>query len=88
MGATQPPTKCESDLLPGGKAAGGGDDHPPHIARRLKKVYSYTSIPPLGLRGLFYGDLYLYLYFNEGGSLNGKLHDIPRPKKLAAISKF
>jgi hypothetical protein len=24
-----------------------------HIAPRLKKVQSYTSIPPLGLRGLF-----------------------------------
>jgi hypothetical protein len=29
-----------------------GVDHPPHLAPRLKKEYSYTCIPPLGLRGL------------------------------------
>jgi hypothetical protein len=28
----------------------------------LKKEYSYTSTPPLGLLGLFQGGLYLYLY--------------------------
>jgi len=31
----------------------GCDDHPPHLAPRLKKGESYTSTPPLGLRGLF-----------------------------------
>jgi len=36
-------------VFPGGKAA----THPPHLASRFKKVYSYTSTPPLGLRGLF-----------------------------------
>ena len=30
-----------------------GVDHPPHLAPRLKKEYSYTSTPPMGLRGLF-----------------------------------
>jgi hypothetical protein len=39
-----------------------GVDNPPHLAPRLNKEYSYTSIPHLGLRGLFYGELYLYLY--------------------------
>jgi len=34
----------------------------PHLAPRLKKEKSYTSTPPLDLRGLFYGRLYLYLY--------------------------
>jgi len=29
---------------------------------RLKKECSYTSIPPLGLHGLFWGELYPYLY--------------------------
>jgi len=29
-----------------------GVDHPPHLAPRLKEEYSYTSAPPLGLRGL------------------------------------
>jgi hypothetical protein len=33
----------------------------PHLAPRLKKEYSYTCIPPLGLLGLFWGELYLYL---------------------------
>ena len=34
----------------------------PHLAPRLKEEQSYTSTPPLGLRGLFWGELYLYLY--------------------------
>jgi hypothetical protein len=34
----------------------------PHIVPRLKKEYSYTSIPPLSLRGLLYGKLYLLVY--------------------------
>ena len=35
----------------------------PHLAPGLKKDYSYTPTPPLGLRGLFYDELYLYLNF-------------------------
>jgi hypothetical protein len=35
-------------------------DHPPHLPPRLRKQQSYTSTPPLGLRGLFWGDLYLF----------------------------
>ena len=38
--------------FPGLKRAGPGVDHPPHLALRLKKEKSYTSTPPLGLRGL------------------------------------
>jgi len=34
-----------------------GVDHPPHLAPRLKKQYSYTSTPPLGLCGPLYGEL-------------------------------
>jgi hypothetical protein len=34
-------------------------DYPPYIAPRLKKDYSYASTPSLGLRGLFYEELYL-----------------------------
>jgi hypothetical protein len=30
-----------------------GADHPPHLPPRLKKEYSYTPTPPLGLHGLF-----------------------------------
>jgi hypothetical protein len=39
--------------FPGVKRSGHGGDHPPHLAPRLKKEYSYTSIPPLGLRDPF-----------------------------------
>jgi hypothetical protein len=39
--------------FPGVKQSGRGIDHPPHLAPRLKKEYSYTSTPPLGLHGLF-----------------------------------
>ena len=35
--------------------------HPP-LEPSLKKEYSYISTPSLGLRDLFYGELYLYLY--------------------------
>jgi len=39
-------------IFPGVKRPGRGVDHPPHLAPRLKKEYSYSSTPPLGLRGL------------------------------------
>jgi hypothetical protein len=39
-------------VFPGGKAAGRGADHPPHLVPRLKKEQSYTSTPHLGLRGI------------------------------------
>jgi hypothetical protein len=29
----------------------GGIEHPPYLAPRLKKEFSYTSTPPVGLRG-------------------------------------
>jgi hypothetical protein len=32
----------------------------PHLALRLKKEWSCTSAPPLGLCGLYYGELYFY----------------------------
>ena len=39
--------------FPGVKRPGRGVDHPPHLSPMLKKEYSYTSTPPLGLRDLF-----------------------------------
>ena len=39
-----------------------GLDQPPHLAPRLKKEYSYISTPPLGLRGLFQGEVCFYLF--------------------------
>jgi len=35
------------------KWEGRGVNNPPHLTPRLKKGYSYTSIPPLGLLGMF-----------------------------------
>ena len=46
----------------GVKRPGRGVDHPPNLTQRIKKEYSYTSIPALGVRGLLWGELYLYLY--------------------------
>jgi len=48
-------------IFPGVKRQERGVDHPLHLAPRLKKEYSYTYTPHLGLRGLFWGELYLYL---------------------------
>ena len=36
----------------GVKRSGRGVNHPPHLGPRSKKEQSYTSTPPLGLRGL------------------------------------
>jgi len=38
--------------FPGVKRPGRGVHRPPHLAPRLKKEYSCTPTPPLGLRGL------------------------------------
>ena len=51
-----------TDSFLGVKRPGRGVDHPPHLAPKFKKEQSYTSTPPLGLRGLFQDELYLYLY--------------------------
>ena len=55
---TQPPIQ----QVPG-ISRGRGVDHPPHLAPRLKKEQSYTSTPPLGLRGPFQVELYLTLHY-------------------------
>jgi len=52
----------DTGSFPGVKRPGSGVDHPLHLAPRLKREYNYTFVPPLGLRGLFEGELYLYLY--------------------------
>jgi len=33
----------------------------PHLEPRLQKEKSYTYTPPLGLCGLFWGEIYLYI---------------------------
>jgi len=52
-------------LSGGVKRPGRGVDHPPHLVPRLKKEYSYTSAPPLGLHGLFLDDLCLTIVFSS-----------------------
>ena len=52
-GAHPPFNIMGTGFLKGVKRPGRGVDHSPHLASRLKKEYSYTSTPPLGLRGLF-----------------------------------
>jgi len=47
--------------FPGLKRPELGVDHPPHLVPRLKKEYNYTSTLPVGLRGLFYGEIYFTL---------------------------
>ena len=37
----------------GVKRSERGVDHPTHLAQRLKKEYSFTSTPPLDIRGMF-----------------------------------
>ena len=62
VGPTQPPIQQVPGLIPGVKQPGRGVNHPPHLAPRLKKEYSYTSTRPLGLCGLLQGESYFYLY--------------------------
>ena len=51
----------DTGSFPGVQRPGHGVDHPSHLPRRVKKEYSYTSIPSLGLQGRLWGDHYLYL---------------------------
>ena len=61
-GANQLPMQWVLGLFPGGKAAGAWR-WSPHLVPRLKKVYSYTYTPPLGLHGPLQGELYLLPIF-------------------------
>ena len=62
--------------FPGVNRPGRGFVHPPHLAPKLKKEHSYTSTPPLGLRGLLYGEIYLYLYWSRGTHFLGTLSEL------------
>jgi len=61
-----PPTVHGYRVFPGGKANGGGVDHPPHLGPRLKKGQAYTTTPPLGLQGLFGVKFTLTLLYEQG----------------------
>ena len=52
--AAYPPSyKMGTASFPGVKQPGRHVDNPPNLVQRLKKEWSYTSTPPLGLRDLF-----------------------------------
>jgi len=53
LGPTQPPIQWVPDLSRGLSGRGVVLTTHPHLAPRLREEYSYTSTPPLGLRGLF-----------------------------------
>jgi len=57
LGPPSPPFNGYRVSFPGVKRPGRDVDHPPYLAPRLKKEQSYTSTSPLGLRGLFWGEL-------------------------------
>ena len=65
--------------FPAVKWPGRGVDHPLHLAPRLKKEYSYTSTPPLGLHGLLYGELF------KEHEVDHSPHLLPRLRMNAAI---
>ena len=61
--------------FPGLKAAGGRADRPPHLGPGLREGYSCNSTPPLGLRGPFQGELYIFIGCNNYHKfLHAKLH--------------
>ena len=68
-------------VFPRVKRPGLSVEHPPHLAPRLKKKYSYTSSPPLGLRGMFQGELYLYLYI-----YSESFHVLENPNTISVSS--
>jgi len=55
-------------LFPGGNAMSIHS----HLAPRLKKVYRYNSTLPLGLHGLFWGELSFFIYLS--GTYQTKVH--------------
>jgi hypothetical protein len=46
--------------FPGVKRPGRGVDHPPQSSTEVRESRAITSAPPIGLRGLLQGELYLY----------------------------
>ena len=65
------PTLRPTGSFRGVKRLGLGVDHPPHLAPRLKKEYSYTSTPPLGFMACYKGEFYRYFYRFQYGVLAG-----------------
>jgi len=61
LGPTQPPVQWVPGLSRAQSSWGVALTTHPHLVLRLRKEQSYTSTPPLGLHGLFWGELYLTL---------------------------
>jgi len=61
-GAHQASCTMATGSFPGVKWPGLGVDHPLPPSAEVKEKESYTSTPTLGLRGLLWGEIYLYLY--------------------------
>ena len=60
LGPNQPPYTMDTGVnLPG-----RGVDHLPHLAPKLKKEQSYTSTPPLDVRGLFQCELMEHWWYD------------------------
>ena len=55
-----PSTTDTGSLSRGLSGRGVASATDPHLAPRLRKEYSYTCNPPLGLRGLLFGELHLH----------------------------
>ena len=62
LGPTQSSTQWEPGLSPGVKRPGRGVDHLPPSSAEVKEKVELYFYSPLGLRGLFQGELYLYFY--------------------------
>jgi hypothetical protein len=59
----------------------------PHLAPRLKKEYSYTSITPLGFHGLFWDEYYLYiLVLGSSQTVTYKQRDTQDTEKIEALA--
>jgi hypothetical protein len=61
LGPTQPTVQWISRFFPEGKATGAWRNHPPLSSDEVKErveVYTYSR---LGLHGLFYAELYLFI---------------------------
>ena len=56
------PIQWVPGIDPGGKLSGRGVTHPPPSSSKVKERVEVCSYFPLGLYGLFWDKLYLYLY--------------------------
>ena len=54
------PFTMRTGSFPGVKRPGRGVDYPASSSATFEEEYSYTSIPHVGLRGLFCSEPYLY----------------------------